>query len=144
MKTLKNTVSFSPPTVFYTLVLNFLLIFGIFFIPLIHNVFAGSILFLSPFISFSILGLLLVVLVKKQKLEKDLRKYLLLTGVSAAGVFPSMLAHNLIYGVSVYFTGKEFEDPISFLLGILVLPLIFIFSAIKSALLLRKKQTKQI
>ena len=144
MKAFKKKSSCSLMTVFYGLILNFAFILSVFLVPPIRDLFKGSLLFLAPFISFSLLGLLLALLVKKQKLEKTLRKYLLLTGVSAAGVFPCMLIHNFIYGVSIYFFGVDFEDPISFLLALLILPAIFIFSVARSILLLRKKQTKQI
>lgn len=126
----------------YFLTLNFLLILGVFFVPAIQNVFIGPLLFLSPFISLSIVGLLLTISVKRSRLRRVERKYLLLTGISAAGIFPCTVLHNLIYGLGIFLFNKGFEEPIFFLLGVLVLPIIFIFSAIKSILLLRK--TKQV
>ena len=72
---------------FWTLIIVFCFILSEFFVPIISEFLKGSLLFLAPFIVFSLLGVLLVFLTFKQDIQGKIRKYLLLTGVSAISFF---------------------------------------------------------
>lgn len=132
--------------VFWAQVVIFLLILSIFFIPVIREIFKG-IQFLLPFLVFSLLGLVLIYLTLKSKIKGKLKKFLLLTGASSAGIFISILLHNLIYGFSIFLFGPGFwqrsgleDEPLFFFLSLFVCPIGFLIGSICSAfLLLRKK-----
>ncbi|MFC1630300.1 hypothetical protein ACFL06_02080 [Patescibacteria group bacterium] len=132
-------------TTFWMLVVFFLFILVEMFVPLVRDLFRGSLLFLWPFVIFSFLGVLLIYLTIKEKVERPLRKFLLLTGFSAAGVFIFSLLHNLVYGLGVYFFGENFwvnigmpDEPLFFILAIIVSPIGFLIGVVGSIALLRK------
>ena len=86
---------------FWALIGIFLLIVSQFFIPAVQELMSGSIVFLLPFIIFSVLGIVLIFLTLKQKVRGVLKKYLILTGISATGFFVSIFLHNIFYGLSI-------------------------------------------
>ena len=65
----------------------------------------------------------------KEKVEGTLKKFLLLTGASAAGFLLFILLHNAIYGLFIYFFGAEFwnggDEPFFFIMAVIVCPLGF-------------------
>lgn len=70
-------------------------------IPAARDLFQGSKLFLAPFIIFFFLGLVLLVLTIKSNAEQPLKKYLLLAGFSAVGIFIFVVLHNMFYALGV-------------------------------------------
>jgi len=60
---------------FWTLLGVFIFVLSQFFIPAFRNLFRGSKLFLGPLIIFSLLGILLLVLTLKNKIERDLNYF---------------------------------------------------------------------
>lgn len=86
---------------FWTLVVVFIVIIGEFFIPAVGELFRGSFLFLLPFIVFSLLGLVLIILTLKEKVKGKLKKFLMLTGISATGFFVSVFLHNAFYALGI-------------------------------------------
>jgi len=121
---------------FWTLLGVFIFVLSQFFIPAFRNLFRGSKLFLGPLIIFSLLGILLLVLTLKNKIERKLKKFLLLTGASATGFFVFVFLHNVFYALGkitghiliinylmealhvVFFIIAIFICPIGFLVGI--------------------------
>lgn len=110
---------------------------------------------LAPFLmfvswmTFFLLGLTLVVLTLKQKVKGRLKKFLLLTGASAAGFFVSVILHNFIYGWLIFCFGQDFwdriglgDEPIFFLLAIVVCPIGFLIGVVGSLVLLETKKVK--
>jgi hypothetical protein len=104
-------------------------------------------LFPIPFIVFFSLGIALIVLTLKGKVAGKLKALLLLTGSSAVGVFPFILLHNLVYGLFIFFFGENFwertglgDEPVFFILGLLVCPIAFLIGAIGSGLLFLKRK----
>ena len=79
---------------FWALMTMFLIVLAEFFVPIVNNLFEGSILFLLPMIIFSLLGGLLLSYSIKLKERGRCRKFLLLTGVSAFGFFVFVFVHN--------------------------------------------------
>ncbi len=82
---------------------------------------AGSI-FLQDFMSRSFLlpsilttgalllvcGVWLIGLTVKRRVQGKLRKFLMLAGICAAGIIISIVLHNLIYGLFIYWFGPNF------------------------------------
>lgn len=132
---------------FYALIGVFVAILSMFFVPAVRELIKGSLLFLLPFIIFSLLGAVLIFLTIKGKVKGKLKKFLILTGASAAGFFVSTLLHNLLYALAVitshivmlkYFF--EFLHAAFFIIAIFVCPPGFLIGVIGSTLLLIKKR----
>lgn len=135
---------------FFALIANFIFILGLFFVPAINQFFRGSKIFLIPFAVFFLLGLILAILVFKSKIKGGLRKFLLLTGISAFGMFAAIIFHNLIYGLFIYIFGDNIwnkigtsDEPIFFLIGIIICPLGFLIGVIGSTVILIKEKQKK-
>jgi hypothetical protein len=111
--------------------------------------FQGSLLFLLPFVIFSLAGFILVLLTLKQRVKGKLRKFLLLTGASAAGVFIGILLHNFLYALAIL-TEKivvlhylmEILHGTFFIIATLICPIGFLIGAIGSAVVLLKSRKK--
>lgn len=130
---------------FWALIGVFLLIAGQFFIPVIRELFKGSFIFLLPFIVFSLLGIVLTFLTLKQKVEGTLKKFLILTGVSATGFFVFVFLHNMFYGlgvitnqISILNFMTEIFHIAFFIIAIFVCPLGFVIGAIGSIIIFIK------
>ena len=134
---------------FWALMVVFLLIISEFFIPAVRDLFKGSFLFLIPLIIFSLLGLILIILTVKEKINRMLKKFLILTGVFTAGFFVSVFLHNFFYGLAVI-TGHitilsylmEVLHVIFFIIAIFVCPLGFLVSAVGSIIMLIKNKNR--
>jgi len=126
-----------------------LFILSQFFVPAIRELFQGSFLFLVPIILFSLLGLVLVVLTVKEKIKGKLRKFLILTGASAAGFFVFVFLHNLFYGLEVVTSRiislsylMEILHMIFFIVAIFICPVGFLVGVVGSFVqLIKKKKT---
>ena len=132
--------------IFWTLVGVFLLIVSEFFIPAVKELFRGSLLFLFPLAIFFLLGIVLLFLTLKQKVRGALKWFLILTGASAGGFFVSILLHNLVYGIFIYFFGSDFwnkvglgDEPFFFFIAIFVCPIGFLIGVVGSIVLFVKK-----
>ncbi|MCD4705498.1 hypothetical protein K8R61_00265 [bacterium] len=136
---------------YWLLIINFLFLLSVFFIPVIGNLFKGSILFLIPFITFCLLGFVLTILTAKSEIKGKLRKFLLLTGVSSAGMLVSILLHNFIYGLFIFLFGENVwgpsgagDEPVFFIIAIIICPIGFLIGAIGSGILFIKKTRTEI
>jgi hypothetical protein len=142
---MKKSLTFT----FWTLIAIFLLLIGEFFIPAFRELFRGSELFLVPPIAFSLVGIALILSTLKERVSGALKKFLLLTGASSAGFVVFILLHNLIYGLFVYFFGSDFwertglgDEPLFFLLALLVCPIGFLVGVIGSIALFVKQKNR--
>ena len=131
---------YSLTAIFYTLLANFAIIVSLFFIPLFRK---GFFIWIGAFF---VLGLALVVMAVKQKVERKLKFFLILTGASAAAFVASILLHNLIYGLFIFLLGPDFwiniglkDEPLFFFIAILVCPIAFLVGAVGSIILLIRK-----
>ena len=95
-------------TIFWALLGVFIVIACQLFIPAFRELLEGSLLFMSFFAVFFLLGVALIVLTVKEKVAGMPRKFLLLTGASAAGVLVFIFLHNAVYGLFIYFFGADF------------------------------------
>ena len=134
--------------IFWLLVGIFALIASTFFIPGVRKVFQGP-QFLVPPIIFSLLGAVLIFLTIKEKTKGMLKKFLILTGASAAGFFISIFLHNLFYAAAVLTSHiavlpRLFKvlHAIFFLIAIPLCPLGFLIGAVGSVVLFVKKKKK--
>ncbi len=132
---------------FLALIGVFLLIASEFFIPVVRELFKGSLVFLLPFIIFSLLGIILVFLTIKQKVGGALKKFLILTGISATGFFVSVFLHNIFYGLSIITNQipilsfvMEMLDIAFFIIAIFIYPLAFVIGAIGSIIVFINKK----
>jgi len=129
---------FSVTTIFWALVGVFVVIIIDMLLtpafPQALKVYIIPLMFIS-WAAFFVLGLALIVLIVKRKVEGlqgRLKKFLLLTGASAVGFLPFVLLHNIVsalFGV---------EEPFFFILAVFICPLGFLVGAIGTIVLLRK------
>jgi len=85
---------------FWILVGIFLVVLSELFIPVFQDLLRGSLLFLVPIAVFFSFGVTLIVLTLKERIEGASKKFLLLTGASAAGFFVFVFLHNAFYAIS--------------------------------------------
>jgi len=131
---------------FWALVGLFLFILSEFFVPAVRDFFRGSELFLLPFVIFSLLGIVLIFLTLKQKEQGALKKFLLLTGVSAAGFFIFIFLHNAFYALGVITSHipvlnslMEALHVVFFLIAIPVCPLGFLIGVVNVIVIIKRK-----
>ena len=81
------------------------------------------------------LGVTLLVLTAKTKVERRLKKFLLLTEASFVGLPIFGILHNVVSGLT------NFEEPVFFILATIVCPIAFLVGAIGS-IVLRVKSSR--
>ena len=122
--------------IFYLLVVVFVLAISIIFIPAFREFVSGTFMIISGVI-LVLLGSMLIGLTLVQKVEGKLKKLLILTGASAAGLFVFALLHNIFYALGqvtshitilsylmkafevIFFLTAIFASPIGFLIGVI-------------------------
>ena len=131
---------------FWALVGTFLVIIGAIFIPAVRELLMGSLFLLISGTVFFLLGAGLIFLAVKQKVGVMSRRFLLLTGAAAAGFVVSVLLHNAVYGLFIYWFGADFwdriglgDEPVFFFMAILVCPVAFLVGAIGTIALAIKR-----
>ena len=92
---------------------------------------------------FLILGVVLTLISRKEK--GRLRKFLILTGVSAIAPFAFAVLHNIFYGLAIAFEGFKclFQalHIVSFIISIIIAPVVFVVGLSGSVIFF--KQTSQ-
>jgi len=101
-------------------------------------------------IIFCALAITLLVLTLKLKEPLIRRIFFILTGASAAGIPICVILHNLVYGLLIAWFGRDFwgkggDEPVFFILAVLVCPALFAVGMLGSIVLLisdrlRKKE----
>ena len=91
------------------------------------------------------LGTALIVLTVKKGVTGKPRIFLLLTGASAAGIPVFAVLHNLVYALFILCFGEGFwgasgDEPVFFILAIIVCPLTFLTGAIGTTVLAIKNK----
>ena len=133
-------------TIFWLLVLSFfLIVFSVFLMGIVDTHFPHFLICCSLFL---ILGLIFLWFVFKEKPEKKLKIFFLLTGFSAVGFFVFVILHNLLYGlgvltkdtIAVIFYISEVLHVLFFLIGTIICPIGFIVGVIGSIIHLKKKK----
>jgi hypothetical protein len=133
--------------IFWALVGVFIVIVCFFFIEPFMDLLAGSELFLTPFIVFFLLGIALIVLTLREKVTGMLKKFLLLTGASAAGLLVFAVLHNAFYAlgiasshITVLSSLAEFLHVAFFIMAIPVCLIGFVVGAAGSIVLTIKRR----
>ena len=139
----------STTTIFWALVGVFIVVLCQFFIPAFRDLFRGSELFLIPMAVLSLLGVVLLILTLKERVEGRLGKFLFLTGASATGFFVAVLLHNVFYALNVVTSQIVFLNYLTkglhiifFFIAIPICPIGFLIGMIGSIVLFIKKGRK--
>ena len=130
--------------IFWLLVAFFIELIVVVFAPIEYR--STNFLFMAiPGIIFPLLGIALIVLTSKSGLKGLLKKFLLVTGGAPIGAVVSVILHNALYGVFIYFFGADFwdrigtgDEPIFFILAIIVCPIAFLVGVVDSIILFIK------
>jgi amino acid transporter len=95
---------------------------------------------------FCCLGVALLVLTIKKQEPGLLKKLLLLSGASAAGLFVFVLLHNGLTAllISAFHFAEDFDEPVFFILATIVCPLGFLVGAIGTIVLTIKNRPKSV
>jgi len=134
---------------FLALIGVFFLIVSQFFIPVVNKLISGSIIFLLPFVIFFILGIVLIFLTLKQKIDGILKRFLMLTGASATGFFVFVFLHNMFYALGIVTNEipilsfiMVFSHVACFMIAIFICPLVFVIGAMGSIIVFINKEKK--
>ena len=95
---------------------------------------------------FSLLGAALIFWTAKERMGGLQGKFLILTGASAVGIFVSVLLHNVIYGLFIYWFGAGFwdrigvpDEPFFFFMAIIICPVAFLMGTVGTIVLAIKR-----
>jgi hypothetical protein len=132
--------------IFYLLVVVFVLAISIIFIPVFRG-YVNAVFIIISGVILVILGSVLIGLTLVQKVEGKLKKFLILTGASAAGFFVFALLHNIFYGLAqitshitiLSYLMKAFE-VVFFLIAIFACPIGFVIGVIGTIVMFNKKR----
>ena len=132
--------------IFYSLITVFILLLVCFIIPFpspIKRTFFPLIAILG--LIFLILGIILTLIARKEK--GKLKVFLMLTGISAIAPLICSILHNVFYALAIAFENLKFLFEIlhvsSFIISIIIAPIIFIIGAIGSIILFNSKTDKK-
>ncbi|MBA7700381.1 hypothetical protein ES703_109095 [subsurface metagenome] len=117
-------------------------------LPTLQRVYMGF-LFSSGALFLS-LGITFLVLTIKGKTKGISRKFQLLIGASAVGIPISAILHNAIYALFILWQGEGFweriglgDEPVFFIIAIIVCPIGFLVGVVGSIVLTKKKSRQQ-
>ena len=137
-------------SIFWALVAVFAVEMGIMFIgvPIFGRLAAtsfSSALFSGIGVLFQLgvvgLGIALLILAIKAKVERKLKRFLILTGASATGIFVFAILSNLVYALLINFFGfgADFDEPVFFIMATMICPLAFLVGVVGSIILARRQ-----
>ena len=138
-------------SIFWLLVGVFVVVVSIFLIPALRDLLRGLPVIIVSGSVLLLLGVALIVLTVREKVTGLLKKFLLLTGASVAGIFVSVFLHNAIYGLFIHFFGADFwdriglggDEPFFFIMATLVCPIGFLVGVVGSVVFgIKSKQAK--
>ena len=133
--------------IFWALIGVFVVIASVFLIPAVRELLMGFVFLITSGVVFFLLGVALIFLTVKEKAERKLKKFLILTGAAAIGIPLGVILHNAVYGLFIHFFGEGFwdrigltDEPFFFVMAIFVCPVAFLVGAVGS-LIIAKRQT---
>jgi divalent metal cation (Fe/Co/Zn/Cd) transporter len=135
-------------SIFWALVAVFILVVGVIFVPALNELSARvapfGLIFLG--VLFFLLGVTLIVLTVKHKVQGKLKRFLLLTGSSAAGLPVFAILSNVVYALVIYFFGENAwgsvgDEPFFFILATIVCPIAFLVGAVGTIVLGAKNKS---
>jgi len=108
---------------------------------------AVSIFFPLSGLLFFALGLALLILTVRARLDRLLKRFLLVTSSSAVGIFASILLHNLVYGAFIQLFGEDFwertgigDEPFFFIMTIFICPIAYLVGTVGSIVLMLRRR----
>jgi hypothetical protein len=128
---------------FFVTVLIFALFVGVFSLGGRLNWFPTSLL-VALAIAFAVLGVVVIVLTMRLHEARAKKTFLLLAGVSAVAMPVCAVLHNVVYGLFILWFGEGYwerhgaDEPVFFILAIVVFPAVFLVGAVGSVVFLRK------
>ena len=132
--------------IFWVLVGIFVVIVSVLFVPAFRESLVNFLFVIISGILFFLLGAALIFLTVKGKVRGTLKKFLILTGASSAGLSVSSFLHNIIYGLFIQLFGADFwdriglgDEPFFFVMAVIVCPIAFLVGAVGSVVLAIKK-----
>ena len=132
--------------IFWVLVGIFVVIVSVLFVPAFRESLVNFLFVIISGILFFLLGAALIFLTVKRKVRGMLKKFLILTGASSAGLSVSSFLHNIIYGLFIQLFGADFwdriglgDEPFFFVMAVIVCPIAFLVGAVGSVVLAIKK-----
>jgi hypothetical protein len=88
---------------------------------------------------FLLLGIALIILAAKAPLTRALRVFLIMAGSAGAAFLLSVVLHNLVYGLLIWWFGEDFwgaqgggDEAFFFIIAIFVCPLVFLVGTVGS------------
>jgi hypothetical protein len=141
----KNKIYISTLVVFWALFAFSITAVLNFFVMNFFDLFC-RILFYSSAIALPCLGIALTVLAVKAKLTKTSKIFFILTGASAIGIVACSILHNLVYALFIILFGEGFwagigDEPVFFILAVIVCPIVLLVGIIGSIVIIAKKKT---
>jgi len=132
--------------IFWALVGVFVVIVSAMAIPAVRELLMGLLFIAISGAVFALLGAALIFLTVKEKVGGLFKKFLLLTGASAVGIPLSIFLHNAIYGLFILWFGADFwdriglgDEPVFFIMAIIVCPIGFLVGVVGSIVLTIKR-----
>jgi hypothetical protein len=99
-------------------------------------------------IAFVVLGLAVAVLTVRLHEARMTKLFFVLAGASAAAIPICAVLHNVVYGLFIWWFGDGFwgsagDEPVFFLLAIVVCPALFVFGAVGSMVILAQDSMRR-
>jgi len=142
-----NNPSFTLKVIFWALVVVFVFIVGYIMIPIFSR-YMGFYFIIVSGIIFFLLGIALIFLSVREKIDRLLKKFLILTGASAIGIPIGILLHNLFYALFIKLFGTNFwdiigigDEPFFFILATIIWPIAFLVGVIGSMVIFIRKES---
>jgi len=144
MDSKKNKVYTATIAIFWTLVAFSILTLSNIFLMNGLNLLNRYLFFASAAI-LTCLGIALIVLTVRAKLNKISKAFFILTGASASGIVIGSVLHNLVYALFILIFGQSFwgsmgDEPVFFILAIIVCPVALLVGIIGCIVLIAKKK----
>ena len=134
-------------SIFWALIGIFVVVVCLFAIPAAGRLLTGLLFLITAGAVLFLLGGALIFLTVKQKVSGMLKKFLLLTGASAVGIPVFAVLHNVVYMLGMMWFGRSAwgngDEPVFFIMALVVCPLGFLVGAVGSIVLATKEHRLQ-
>jgi len=146
MKEKENKINISILVIFWLIVAFFILnALSMFAMPLFGQF--NQFISIPLMVILPVLGIALIVLVSRAKLQKLAKAFFILTGSAAIGISVFAVMHNLLFALLIKLFGEDFgarmgDEPVFFVLATIVCPIALLVGIIGSIVLIAKKKVK--
>ena len=144
MNSEKNKIYTSTVVIFWIIVASSIITLSNIFILNELDLFNRYLFFASAAV-LTLLGIALIVLAAKARITRISKAFFILTGASAAGIVVASVLHNLVYALFMQIFGEGFwagigDEPVFFIISIVVCPIALLVGMIGSIVLIAKKK----